>query len=337
MLVNLFINSITSQKSAAKASFRGGGNIISQVIEKGADQFISSGTLKNASSTIEEKCSNAKKLMLNSLEKAFQHQDDEEYIKKFNFLNDLVSPVFENLSKTEIEHLPAEHKVIIRDFIHDLRNFGNFCQLITLNLQEMIEKGKPSSEIKSTFLKNCNAIYKKVNNDFEVCKLFLSKKNSDFASCFKSAEDSVNQVFNDKNINLTVENKELLSKIKTTQISDCYNFFNTCRTLLENAGKYTNEGGEVKVTFKEIIENNQKRLVATFKDSGIGILEEDFSKIFEAGQRGKNAGNIKGTGYGLERVRKDVKNLGGSIKIASSKTAGPDKGTTFEVSIPIEA
>jgi signal transduction histidine kinase len=79
-----------------------------------------------------------------------------------------------------------------------------------------------------------------------------------------------------------------------------------------------------------IVEENGL-LMITVSDQGIGILEEDQAKLFEAFQRGSNAASIAGTGLGLSIVKKAVELLKGSIRLQSRL----NEGTIVEVQLPV--
>lgn len=97
--------------------------------------------------------------------------------------------------------------------------------------------------------------------------------------------------------------------------------------LLSNAIKYSEEGTEVKLnTFC-----SGDELKITVSDQGIGISKEDQKHLFERFFRGSNAGNIQGTGLGLNIVAGYVQLLGGEI-ICKSEL---DRGTTFTATIPL--
>jgi len=72
--------------------------------------------------------------------------------------------------------------------------------------------------------------------------------------------------------------------------------------LLSNAVKYSPNGGEIRLIVKHDGDN------ITFKviDHGIGIPPEAQENLFDAYQRAKNVGSIKGSGLGLSIVRQFV-------------------------------
>lgn len=98
--------------------------------------------------------------------------------------------------------------------------------------------------------------------------------------------------------------------------------------LLSNGVKYSPENS--LINFQLISEENQ--LIFTITDQGIGIPIEDQEQLFEPFHRASNIGTIKGTGLGLNIVRKSVELHGGKISFNSII----NQGTTFIVIIPIE-
>ncbi len=98
---------------------------------------------------------------------------------------------------------------------------------------------------------------------------------------------------------------------------------NICINLLSNAIKYSGEGSEIQ--FLTFIKNNSIKIEIT--DQGIGIPQTEQQHIFERFFRAKNAGNIQGTGLGLNIVKKYVDLLNGEIQFFSIN----EKGTTFTV------
>jgi two-component system phosphate regulon sensor histidine kinase PhoR len=98
--------------------------------------------------------------------------------------------------------------------------------------------------------------------------------------------------------------------------------------LIDNAVKYTPDGGRIAVTWRA--EDDQVCLEV--EDSGIGIPEADLPRVFERFYRVDKARSreLGGTGLGLSIVKHLVQAMNGSI-MASSKLG---QGTTFSVRLP---
>lgn len=102
--------------------------------------------------------------------------------------------------------------------------------------------------------------------------------------------------------------------------------------VLSNAVKYTQEGS---VSFKasfDWIDEEHIMLCFRVADTGVGIREEDLSKLFDSFKRleqNKNK-NIEGTGLGLNIARQLVELMQGSIEVESIY----GKGSVFTIKIP---
>jgi signal transduction histidine kinase len=102
-------------------------------------------------------------------------------------------------------------------------------------------------------------------------------------------------------------------------------FFN----LLDNAIKFTPQKGRIDL----IIRSEDKKVVVTVSDTGIGILEEDLPEIFNRFFRGEKKGtdDESGSGLGLSIALSIAKVHKGEILVKSE----PGKGTTFHVILPL--
>lgn len=98
--------------------------------------------------------------------------------------------------------------------------------------------------------------------------------------------------------------------------------------LLENAMKYTPEGGSVYVG----VLGDGDRVLINVTDTGIGISSDDLQHIFQKFYRADNSDTreIGGTGLGLYIVKQRVEAMGGRIWAESAF----GEGSTFYVSLP---
>lgn len=99
--------------------------------------------------------------------------------------------------------------------------------------------------------------------------------------------------------------------------------------IIDNAIKYTPDGGSVVVT----LDADHQNAFITVSDTGIGIPEDELTRIFERFYRVDKTRDREtgGTGLGLSITHATVMMHNGSIK-ASSKE---DEGTTMVVRIPL--
>jgi two-component system phosphate regulon sensor histidine kinase PhoR len=100
--------------------------------------------------------------------------------------------------------------------------------------------------------------------------------------------------------------------------------------LLDNAIKYTPEGGRVTIS---AVEKDQREIQFLIEDNGIGIPSEDIPRIFERFYRvdkGRSQ-ELGGTGLGLSIVKHLVQAHGGRVWVESEL----GKGSTFYFTLPI--
>ena len=141
-----------------------------------------------------------------------------------------------------------------------------------------------------------------------------------------------------KDVKLSRENMSLAALVKdtrhllTTMIEkrkQTVKLQQVVYNLMENAVKYTQEGGEVSVTLQRI----GRDAVLTVKDNGPGISAEHLPHIFDRFYRVDKARSREagGTGLGLAIVHQLVMLHGGEIHVESEE----GKGTSFIVELPL--
>ncbi len=128
----------------------------------------------------------------------------------------------------------------------------------------------------------------------------------------------------DKNISLQWEAlKEVHGAVDEMKLSLAIS------NLVDNAIKYTPEGGVVKVT----LDADHQNAFITVADTGIGIPEEEVNRIFERFYRVDKTRDREtgGTGLGLSITHTTIMMHNGSIKVNSKE----EEGTTILVRIPL--
>jgi signal transduction histidine kinase len=97
--------------------------------------------------------------------------------------------------------------------------------------------------------------------------------------------------------------------------------------LLDNALKYTSEGGTVTVTCGL----EEPRVIVRFSDTGIGISPEEQPRIWARLYRGDKSRTQRGLGLGLSLVKAIVEAHHGSVSVRSELGVG----SVFTVSLPV--
>ena len=99
--------------------------------------------------------------------------------------------------------------------------------------------------------------------------------------------------------------------------------------LLSNAIRYTPKGGRITLSLQT--DPQQKKIIGTVSDTGIGIASEEIHRIFEEFYRTEAAKAMQetGTGLGLPIVQQILTFYGGTIEIEST----PGQGSTFRFTL----
>jgi signal transduction histidine kinase len=122
---------------------------------------------------------------------------------------------------------------------------------------------------------------------------------------------------------------EQITHEKVMMETDKYKLSQAIYNVLTNAYKYTNPGGNVRVSY--IV--NEGNLFLKIQDTGIGIKEEDLEKIFTAYYRSDDAVITKGEGIGLYIAKENIERLNGTITVTSKKGTG----STFVIKVPLSS
>ena len=115
----------------------------------------------------------------------------------------------------------------------------------------------------------------------------------------------------------------------TSIIADKSRIEQVIGNLLDNAVKYSPQGGQVTVRLQE----QQNNYLISIIDQGIGVNPEHYEHIFERFYRVSNATTrqYSGVGLGLYVAKAIVNKHGGNIWLSENKGIG---GTTFYVTLP---
>src|SRR5208283_583514 len=130
---------------------------------------------------------------------------------------------------------------------------------------------------------------------------------------------------------LIAEEKRI--EIRTGISGPCYADVDPNRTkqalanLIDNAVKYTPEGGSISVA----CEQADQSIEVHVRDNGIGIPAEEQPRIWERLYRGDKSRGQRGLGLGLSLVKAVVEAHGGRVTVRSV----PGSGSEFTVRLPI--
>jgi len=192
---------------------------------------------------------------------------------------------------------------------------------------ERLEKDKVKKHVQR--IKSSVNHLTSILNDFlslgklEEGKIDVVKERIAAADFFKEVEEEINSTLKPGQ-HLVVRCEGAPEPI----YSDVRILRNILFNLLSNASKYSDHGKPIYIT----CEVDEKTASFIIRDEGIGIPQEDQKHMFDRFFRASNAGNVQGTGLGLNIVKRYVELLGGNISFSSEY----GKGSIFTIQIPVE-
>jgi PAS domain S-box-containing protein len=99
--------------------------------------------------------------------------------------------------------------------------------------------------------------------------------------------------------------------------------------IVGNAVKFTPRAGQISIS---VIDSPDNQIIVTVEDNGVGMTPETLRRVFQPFEQGQTgADNRGGLGLGMSVAKRLVELHGGTI---SAKSAGPDRGSTFTVTLP---
>ncbi len=148
----------------------------------------------------------------------------------------------------------------------------------------------------------------------------LNIENVDIYNLLKEVENSKIPIMKQSKISFTANYDKNIGNIK----ADPRRIRQIIEGLLDNSVKYTEPGGKIILSAKEIQENE---VVISVEDNGIGINKEEqlavFEKFYKLPALSKKKTSKPGTGLGLSIAKSLVELHGGRIELESK----PNKGT----------
>ncbi|HBG26693.1 MAG: hypothetical protein A2Y10_04820 [Planctomycetes bacterium GWF2_41_51] len=201
-------------------------------------------------------------------------------------------------------------------------------------VETLLEEGVNNSEQTENFLKiisrHADRLDAIINDLLALCRLEEDgqKRNLNFElhpimPAIVSAIELAKMKADAKRISIELNgDKTITAKINAALLEQAV------LNLIDNAIKYSPDGGKIKIDVKK----SDREIAITVADTGCGIDSEHLDRIFERFYVVDKARSRKlgGTGLGLAIVKHIAQVHGGSVSVEST----PDKGSTFTLSLP---
>lgn len=202
-------------------------------------------------------------------------------------------------------------------------------------------KDNPEKALESILkVQNSSDILLTIINDIldmsriESGKARIKLDNIDINSVFENVQPVMSNLAIEKNIELTFDKINLQHPFVKADVSFIQRVL---INIISNAIKYTNNGGNVKVSVEECDYSNsedQKIYKYVVADNGIGMSKEFQKHMFEDFTREESStiSGVQGTGLGLSLALKLVQLLNGTISCESEQGVG----STFTICFPLK-
>lgn len=197
---------------------------------------------------------------------------------------------------------------------------------IKAELDYILKRDYPTEEYKET----CNILKTQTDRMILMVRsmLIMSKECGDCnnkVNVFNLSNlisSEISNIYPSNNVNITVE--------KNIYIRGNPEYFSiVVQNIINNALKYSEENKFVTVT----LENKNEQAILEIADNGIGIKDDEKSKIFQRFYRvdSDEVKKISGYGLGLSLVQSVTESMGGSIIVLDNHP----QGSIFRITIPI--
>ncbi|MDR1617420.1 MAG: response regulator [Treponema sp.] len=236
----------------------------------------------------------------------------------------------------QAEHANQAKSIFLANMSHEIRTPMNAIIGMTA-----IAKSSPDVKRKEYCLEkieDASAHLLGVINDvldmskIEANKFELSSVDFDFEKTLRKIVNVIGFRINEKHLNFTVYIDGAIPRFLQ---GDDQRLDQVITNLLSNAVKFTPDKGSIRLNAKlEGEEDGLCTLLVSVADSGIGITEEQKSRLFASFVQADSGTSRKfgGTGVGLAISKRIVEMMGGGIGVESE----PGKGSTFSFRVKMK-
>jgi two-component system, OmpR family, phosphate regulon sensor histidine kinase PhoR len=231
---------------------------------------------------------------------------------------------------TELRRLEKIRQDFVANVSHELRtpvtNIKGYAETL---LEGAIDDKKNAMDFVKIIYSDSERLARLVNDildlsRIEAGKLKMNIRNCNVRSLAEKVILSLDKQAKDKSIKMENKIPDNINNVSADEALISQVLLN----LMDNAVKYNNEGGNIRIAAHDKGEFIQVDVT----DAGAGIPEKDLSRIFERFYRVDKARSreMGGTGLGLSIVKHIIQSHGGEVSVKSIL----GQGSTFSFTIP---
>ena len=231
-----------------------------------------------------------------------------------------------NAMASRIKHVINEMREMTDNIAHDLRSPLARIRVMSETVLTERNDNADSTKMATDILKECDRLLHLINTTLDMAEfdagvtnvdkepIHLDRLIADLVELFEPLAEA-------KHVTLSVA---LAQNCK--MVGDKHNLQRMIANLLDNAIKYTPQGGQVSITLEQTI--HEFRL--TIADTGTGIPLPDQHRVFDRFFRCDHSRSQEGCGLGLSFARSVARAHGGDITLMSET----EKGSIFTSILP---
>jgi signal transduction histidine kinase len=250
----------------------------------------------------------------------------EEGGQEINLLVESYNNMVDKLEESAVKLAQSEREQAWREMAkqvaHEIKNPLTPMRLTVQNFQRRFDEKDP--DVKLKLEDYSKTLIQQIDTMSAVANAF-----SNFATMPAQQNETLNvvkivqlslEIFNENYIQFSSLEKEIIARFDRTQL------IRVITNLVKNAIQSIPEEQENKSVFVTVFQENNNVIISV-KDNGIGVSEDNKSRIFEP----KFTTKSSGMGLGLAIIKNIIENYNGTITFNSEL----GKGTEFIVSFPI--
>jgi two-component system phosphate regulon sensor histidine kinase PhoR len=254
---------------------------------------------------------------------------------QLNETGEKLQKMFEELQREheQLEKLERVRKDFVINVSHELRTPLASIQGYTETLLDgALHDPEHNVKFLSIIRQNAERLGRLTADLMTLSRLELKSTRFQFASYYVKpllggCVDSMVPMAQKKQITIALNCVEVASEV----FCDSEAVHQILTNLLDNALKYTPQGGQITVGAQAAAANGQIEIYV--QDTGMGIPGDDLPRLFERFYRVDKARSrdLGGTGLGLAIVKHLVRAQGGEVFVESE----PNKGSRFSFTLPV--
>lgn len=256
------------------------------------------------------------------------HVHDKTELGELAEETDLLAGRLEAARRKSLE-LDQMQKNYISNISHELRTPVAVIRSSLEAVCDGIVTGEKAAEYERQMLAECISLQRLVNDMLELSRLQnndfpIEKENMDILSALEDAVRAVRVLAREKSVCVSFEKEQAVCFME----GDYGRLRQMFIAALDNAIKYSPEGGRVTVT----VQKQPEHFIISIQDQGCGIPKQDLEHLFSRFYRCRQ-NSAKGSGLGLAIIKSIADRHGIEVKIASVC----QNGTEIMFAIPVDS